>query len=489
MEKKKEMKKDRRHSFIVRAIGFNVVAAVALLASCSSQTNRSQESTDPPNILFLMSDNQRWDMMGCAGNSIIQTPNMDRLAANGVRLPNTFVTTPICAASRASILTGLYRRRHQFTFHTPPFRAEFAAISYPTLLRNAGYRTGFIGKFGLGPHPNVTVEGDEATLNKMFDVFDNYHWRPHGYFPQQPDGTQRHLSDITAQKAIDFLRQSGSEQPFCLTVSFNAPHAVDDDPRQYIWPEGLDDLYREAAIPVPETADPAFFEALPEFIQNSESRKRWHWRFDTPEKFQQMMKGMYRMVSGVDRAMGTILEELKTLGLENNTVIVFMSDNGMLFGERGLSDCWLMYEDSIRVPLIIYDPRAEGKLRGMTAEQIVLNVDIAPTIIELAGLKVSERIQGRSLLPLLRNEEPEWRSDFLCEHFFQSRKHRIPPSEGVRTERWKYIRYFEQQPVYEELYDLQNDPMETVNLLGDPQYAVELKQLRKRCDALIQEIK
>ncbi len=133
--------------------------------------------------------------------------------------------------------------------------------------------------------------------------------------------------------------------------------------------------------------------------------------------------------------------------------------------------------------------RAEGKLRGMTADQIVLNVDIAPTIIELAGLKVSERIQGRSLLPLLRNEEPEWRSDFLCEHFFQSRKHRIPPSEGVRTERWKYIRYFGQQPVYEELYDLQNDPMETVNPLGDPQYAVELKQLRKRCDALIKEIK
>jgi len=392
---------------------------------------------------------------------------MDKLAGNGVRFTNAFVTTPICAASRASILTGLYERKHGFTFNTPPFRTEFTDISYPTLLRASGYRTGFIGKFGIESNGILLVENEKATIKKMFDVFDNFeHWGPDGYFVRQPDGGVKHLTDTTGDKVIDFLRSCKPDQPFCLSVSFNAPHAQDNAPRQYIWPKSVDGLYEDVTIPEPENSAHSFFEAQPEFLKTSLSRERWHWRFDTPEKFQRMMKGMYRMVSGVDMVIGRILVEIKRLGMDKNTVIIFMSDNGMFFGERGFSDCWLLYEESIRVPLIVFDPGADEEVRGITLEQMALNVDIAPTILELAGLKVPHEMQGRSLAPLLRGQKPEWRNDLFCEHLFEHPK--IPRSEGVRTERWKYIRYFEQQPVYEELYELKNDPHETVNLSSNP---------------------
>ena len=485
------MKHSIVHKFAVPAAVF-LVGAMGLM-SCQKQPAGGADSARRPNILFLLTDNQRWNMMGGAGNPIIQTPNMDKLAAAGVRFGRSFVTTPICAAGRASILTGLYRRRHQFTFLEPPLRSEFTDISYPRMLRDAGYRTGYIGKFGIESHGKLLLEKEQQTLKKMFDHFDNFeHWGvsgPDGYFARQPDGSLKHLTNITGTKAIEFLRAYGSDQPFCLTVSFNAPHAQDNDPRQYIWPEELDHLYQAATIPVPPTADPVFFAALPDFIKSSEGRIRWAKRFDTPEKFQRMMKGMYRMVSGVDRSIGRILEEMKRQEIDKNTVIIFMSDNGMLFGERGLSDCWLMYEDSIRVPLVVFDPRAQEGLRGITVEQMALNIDIAPTILELAGLEPPVQMQGRSLVPLLRGESPDWRKDFLFEHFFQTPEIRIPPSEGVRTERWKYIRYLEQQPVHEELYDLHNDKLETRNLADEPRFAKQLNELRKRCDQLIDQVK
>jgi arylsulfatase A-like enzyme len=472
-------------------------------------SSRREKSPERPNILFLLTDNQGWNMMGCAGNSIIHTPNMDKLANGGVRFSHAFVTTPICAASRASIFTGLYRRKHEFTFLTPPLRTQFTDISYPALLRAAGYRTGFIGKFGIESNGNLLVENEKVTLKKMFEHFDNFeHWglfkgSPNGYLVEQPDrrpfsfgktptsppkdSTKRHLTDITGDKAINFLRNCKSDQPFCLSISFNAPHAQDNDPRQYIWPESVDGLYQDVTIPEPKNSNPAFFDAQPEFLKTSLNRERWYLRFDTPEKFQRMMKGVYRMVSGVDVVIGKILEEIESLGMDKNTIIIFMSDNGMFFGERGFSDCWLIHEESIRVPLIVFDPRADKRVQGITPEQMVLNVDIAPTILELAGLEVPQEMQGRSLVSLLRGRKPEWRTDFLCEHLFEHP--RIPKSEGVRTERWKYIRYFEQRPVYEELYDLENDPHEACNLVGDPKYVKELEQLRKRCDELLQRAK
>jgi len=483
------MEKLNRRDFIKRtSYGIGSVSAATLLGACNNQFAGPVNTAKQPNILFLLTDNHRWDQMGCAGNPIIRTPNIDKLAGNGARFTNAFVTTSICAASRASILTGLYRRTHRFSFYTPPLGTEFTDISYPALLKAAGYHTGFIAKFGIESDGQLQVESKNETIRKMFDHFDNFeHWgkfkgSPKGYFVSQPDGTKRHLTDVTGDKVINFLQDCSTDKPWCLSVSFNAAHAQDDDPRQYIWPEAVDHLYKDVVIPEPVNSDVAFFEALPKFLRQSENRKRWYLRFDTPEKYQRMIKGMYRMVSGVDMVIGRIRDELKRLGMAENTIIIFAGDNGMFFGERGLSDCWLMYEESIRIPLIIYDPRANKKLRGGTTDEIALNVDISPTILELAGVKVPEKIQGRSLVQLTAGKMPEWRTDFFYEHLSEFPK--IPKSEGVRTQRFKYIRYFEQKPIYEELYDLKKDAHEKHNLVDKPAYAEKLQELRKRCDEL-----
>ena len=447
-------------------------------------------TTERPNILFLQTDNQRGDALGCAGNPIIHTPNIDRLAARGAYFPQAFATTPICAASRASILTGLYRRRHDFTFLQPPMRTEFTDISYPTLLKQAGYYTGLIAKLGIESHGKLLLENEAQTLAKMFDHFDNFeHWTEEGYEIVQEDGSHKHLTEITGDKVIDFLRARPQEQPFCLSVSFNAPHAQDGDPRHYICPPAEDHLYEEATIPRADTADPAFFDSQPEFLRKNENRKRWHTRFDTPENLQSNMKGYYRMISGVDRMVGRFVEELERLGELDNTIILFTADHGFLVGERGYSDCWLMYEGSLRVPLVICDPRVNAAARGIVRDELALNVDLSPTMLELAGIEVPQIVQGNSLAPLLIGERPDWRQDFFCEHLFQTPEIVIPRSEGVRTRRWKYIRYFDQDPVWEELYDLEQDPHEAQNLRGEPACAEELTRLRLRCDELLRQVK
>ena len=450
---------------------------------------RPGNTSPPPNILFILTDNQRADLLGCAGNPIIQTPHLDLLAQRGVRFANAFATSPICAASRASYLTGLYECRHRFTFKTPPLRTEFTDNSYPALLKAAGYRTGFIGKFGIESHGKLLVENEEATLKKMFDDFDNFeHWglfegSPKGYFVEQAEGKERHLTDITTEKAINFLRECQPDQPWCLSLSFNAPHAQDGDPRLYIWPQSEDKLYENDIIPEAINSGAAFFQSLPKFIRESENRVRWHSRFDTPENYQRNRKGLYRMVSGVDRNVGRIIKSLEQLSFKNNTVILFASDHGMYYGERGLSDCWQLNEESMRIPMIICDPRTKSGSRA-AIEEMVLNIDLAPTILALAGLPMPENIQGQNLLPLIEGTVDDWRDEFFCEHRFDHPG--MAKSEGVRTKRWKYIRYFEQNPVYEELYHLESDPYESQNLAGGPDAAAQLSEMRLRCTELSQ---
>jgi len=424
------------------------------------------------NIIFILTDDQRWDALGCAGNPIIQTPNMDQLAANGVRFENAFVTSPICTASRASILTGLHERTHGFTFQTPPLARTYTDMSYPCRLRQAGYRTGFIGKFG--------VEVEKEAIGKMFDF---YVPRVRAPYFKKVDGKLRHLTEINGDEAIRFLRTCKPGQPFCISISFNAPHAEDQDPKQYFWPPACDNLYNDINIPGPKTSDPAFFNVQPEFLKESLNRVRWKWRFDTPQKYQNMVKGYYRMISGVDMVLGRITEELKRLGMNKNTIIILMGDNGYFLGERGFAGKWLMHEPSIHVPLIIYDPRRGNSKQGIVLKQMALNVDIAPTILSLAGLDIPGTMQGRALTPFLNGEHIPWRTQMFCEHLFNHPK--IPQSEGIRTAHWKYIRY-RQYPNFEELYDLVCDPREEHNLAGDKRYAAKLLELRKSCNEKIE---
>jgi len=457
-----------------REFGVRVGMAGACLAMGRPRPSRAEQAGkdgDRPNIVFLLTDDQRWDAMGCAGNPIIQTPNMDKLAGSGVRFDNAFVTTSICMASRASIFTGQYERRHGCTFGRPPLSDEVMSQTYPALLRKAGYRTGFVGKFG------VSV----PKARRWFDVWHGFGGQGK-YENKDKQGNPKHLTRIMGDQAVGFIRGCKPDQPFCLSVSFKAPHCQDGDPRQFIYDPVYKNLYGDTTIPVPKTAAACYFDRLPKFLKESEGRKRWKIRFATPEMHQESVKSYYRLVTGVDAAIGRIRDELERRSLDRSTIMVFIADNGFYLGERGLAGKWYAHEESIRVPLIVYDPRRSTSERGRTMKEMALNIDVAPTLLEMAGLPVPKTMQGRSLVGLMAGTCKTWRKDFFYEHLFE--RHNIPKSEGVRTERWKYIRYFEQQPMYEELYDLVKDPFEEDNLVGNVDHRATLETLRKRCDEL-----
>jgi arylsulfatase A-like enzyme len=452
----------KRRTF-VKSLGLGLGSCA--LPGCRPR-NISPSSSSPPNFLVLVTDDQRADALGCAGNPFIHTPHMDCLASGGVLFERAFVTTPICAASRASIFTGLYERSHGYTFTKPPLSRALTDLSYPVLLRQNGYRTGFIGKFGVKVEDGVEEEMFHSVRKTGFP-----------YFKETEHG-RRHLTEIHGDLAVEFLRGCSQVQPFCLSLSFWAPHADDGAPEQYFWPPACDGLYEDIVFPTPETADPVFFEALPDFLKKTMNRIRWHWRFDTPEKFQSMVKGYYRMITGVDKVIGKLVRELRDLDLFENTVIVLIGDNGYFLGERGFAGKWLMHDLSTRVPFIICDPRGDQNRTGRIRRDMVLNIDLAPTLLDLAGLPVPETMQGSSLRPILSGLQPEWRDQVFTEHLWDHPE--IPRTEGLRTDRWKYIRYFD-FPEFEELYDLDTDPGEAENLAGNPAHKTILQEMRERC--------
>ncbi|MEM7395457.1 MAG: sulfatase-like hydrolase/transferase, partial [Verrucomicrobiota bacterium] len=252
-----------------------------------------------PNIIFFLSDDHRGDLLGCAGHPILKTPHIDKLAEQGVRFDNMFVTTSICAASRASLFSGQYERSHRFTFGTAPINEASIGGSYPAVLREAGYRTGFVGKYGVN-----TYRGGRE---KMFDTFNPINRSP--YFKKQPDGSKRHASELIGDKAIEFIKANGKDKPFCLSVSFNAAHAEDGDKKDHFpWPQAMDGLYDDITIPAPRLSTDEIFNNHPEFMRTSMNRDRWFWRWDTPEKYQKNVKGYYRMISGLDHVIGRVVK-------------------------------------------------------------------------------------------------------------------------------------------------------------------------------------
>ncbi len=424
------------------------------------------------NIVFILSDDHRADVLGAAGHPIIKTPNLDRLAQQGVRFENAFVTTSICAASRATILTGLYERSHRYTFRTVPLAEETTDLSYPVLLRAAGYRTGFIGKFGVGVQPGVQKQ--------MFDFYKPLNRSP--YFKPQPDGSKKHITDTVGDLAVQFLKSQPKDRPFCLSISFNAGHAEDGDKKDhYPWPPSADGLYEGVEFPRPKLDDPKIFDSQPGFLKKSLNRERYFWRWDTPEKYQRNMRAYFRLLSGMDHTVGRVLDELDRLGLTDSTLVIFCGDNGYYMAERGFAGKWSHYEQSLRVPLIVCDPQQDESLKGTVQSEMALNLDVAATIVDAAGLEVPVLYQGRSLLPIVEGtQQGEWRSDFLIEHLMHYPQG-IPKYEGVRGERWVYAKYFEQEPAYEFLHDLESDPDQLKNLAGDPAYASQLETMRRRC--------
>lgn len=440
-----------------------------------------KQAANQPNILLLYADDQRNHTLGCAGHPIVRTPNIDRLAASGVRFENAFVTTSTCWVGRSCLFTGAYERKHLYRVTPGPLNPGLCETSYFAVLKKAGYRTGHLGK----EHVSISSESAEA----MFDVRRRISRKP--YFKKQPDGSERHETQILGDWGVEFLKEQPKNQPFCLQISFNATHAEDGDKRpgigHYPWPKVTDGLYEDQQMPLPPLNAPAIYESQPDFLKQSINRERFFWRWDTPEKYQTNMRAYFRMITGIDHVVGRLVKQLAQQGLADNTVIIYTADNGYYLGDRGFAGKWTHYDQSLRVPLIVHDPRLPRNKRGRILSEMALNSDLASTMINLAGLPIPNAHTGRTLLPLIQGKAVvDWRQDFLCEFLAVPRS--IPPWEGVRDIDWSYARYYANgfdQPAMEFLYHLKSDPDQLSNLAKDTKHIPVLNRLRARCDKLI----
>ena len=443
---------------IVALSTFTALALVAPLANAATPSK-------PLNIVVLYADDWRHDTLGAAGHPVVKTPHLDQLAKEGMRFTHNCVTTAICGVSRATLLTGQWMSRHgnpAFAMFTTPW-----AETYPGLLRRNGYHVGHIGKWHNGTFPQDKFDFGRA--------YSGTHWI------READGTKIHVTQKNENDALEFLRTRPTDKPFVLTLAFFATHAEDQNPLQFLPQPASMELYKDTVIPVPKTSSDEDFKRLPPFIANeqNEGRVRYHWRFDTPEKYQTMMKNYYRLATEVDATCGRLLAALRQQGLLENTLVIFTADNGYFHAEHGLADKWYPYEESIRTPLIVRDPRMPAAQRGQTNDDFTLNVDLAPTFLAAAGIAAPARMQGRDLSSLyLASTAPAWRTEFFYEHATIKNIHFIPSSEALVRKEVKYLYWPDFQ--HEELFDLTADRAETHNLAAAPNQAKTLASLRSR---------
>jgi arylsulfatase A-like enzyme len=440
-----------------------------------------------PNILFVMTDDQRRDAMSAYGNPILKTPHMDRLAAGGVRFDLAFVTNALCAPSRASILTGLYSHAHGVitngdarAFADQPGLSE-ATPTFPALLRRAGYFTALVGKWHLRSEPTgfdqwVIFPGQGAYQDPEM-VANGVRLKLRG-----------HADDVVGDQALTFLRERPKDRPFCLLYQFKSPH------RSWMPAARFESAFADVPIPIPRTFEdrlqgrpealrqaemaiadmPDFRDrGVPESLSREERKRK---------NLEALVKNYYRVLLSVDENLGRVLDYLDKEGLVKSTVVVYTSDNGFFLGEHGLFDKRLMYEPSIRVPLLVRFPRrARAGLADRT--HMVLNVDVAPTLLELAGVHAPAGLHGRSFVPLLEGKEAPWRDAILYEYYEYPAEHCVRKNRGVRTDRYKLIHFYE-QPEEWELYDLATDPDETVNLAPRKDQAARVRELKAKLEEL-----
>ena len=485
-----------------------------------------------PNIIYILGDDHRAEQLGCAGHPVLATPELDRLAREGVRFPNAFCTSPACTPSRASHYTGRWERAHGINFNSgTALSPEAWADTFPQRLRAAGYFTGWIGK----NHVPVGEGGyGSGHMEATFDYWYGNHGHS-GFYPKEKPGSEIYRNagadtqpEVFTEAALDFLRpradfraraeaplpERPEDRPFCLCVTFNLPHAFSTG-RMELRPTD-DALYKSAYrdrfrdIPLPETYQGwgnGWTPRLPEWLYNGRQLASYDY-VRTPQTLRERRVREYQTIGGMDRFLGKLRAELERLGLADNTVIVFATDHGIHHGEHGLGGKCFLYEEDLRIPLIVHDPRLPGAARGRTPEACVAVPDLAPTVMELCGEPVPATMAGRSLCPLLAEDAGDWRTELFAEQLMDIQNY--PRSECLRTEDWKYIRYFartedpeqshlllrgtlddygeclrstldgREAPVYEELFDLRNDPRERENRAEDPACREVLAGLRER---------
>jgi arylsulfatase A-like enzyme len=442
-----------------------------------------------PNILFIMSDDHAAHAMSCYGSRINQTPNMDRIAQEGMRLDNCFCTNSICAPSRATILTGKYSHLNGVRVLGEKFDGTQQTL--PKLLQQAGYQTAIIGKWHLG-HGGVSDP-------MGFDYWNVLPGQGDYHNPKMYDmGVERiyegYVTDIITDLSIDWIKQRNSKQPFMLMCHHKAPH------RPWLPDEKHAHLYDAIDIPEPETFNDDYcnraaaaaaakmrvendltfrdVKAEPPAGLSAADQKSWY--------YQRYIKDYLRCVASVDDNVGRLLDYLDETGLSENTVVIYTSDQGFFLGDHGWYDKRFFYEESLRMPFVIRYPKQIQP--GSVSHQMILNIDFAPTLLDLAGAAVPSDMQGRSFASILRNEAtPNWRISMYYRYYMHLAHHNVYAHYGVRTDRFKLIYYYVQGPESPEweLFDLEKDPHELYNVFDDPAYQeirvqmqVELHRLR-----------
>lgn len=458
--------------FLFLQLSFSMVWAQT--ATSNQLVLNKIQSVKPRNVIFILTDDHRYDFMGFTGKlPWLKTPNMDRLFTQGAWFRNAFVTTALCSPSRASILTGAYSHVHTIVDNASPEPKN--NTYFPQYLQKAGYQTAFFGKWHMGeeaaadnPRPGFnhweSFKGQGVYYNPTLNI--------NGKQVVYKDST--YISDLLTEHAINWLQQRDASKPFFLYLSHKAVHAPMQPAKRHVG------LYKNQPYTLPVT----YFQTLsddykklnwPEWVK--QQRYSWHgvdYMYHTHQPIEELIQNYCETLMGVDESIGAVLHYLQQQGLDKNTLIIYMGDNGFSFGEHGLIDKRHFYEESVKVPFLVYCP--ELFKGGQTIQKMVQNIDVAPTILSAAGLQQPADMPGRSFLPLLKADSVQWRNKIFYEYYWEYDFPMTPTVFGVRSDQYKYIRYY---GIWDtnELYDLVNDPNETTNLINRPEYAAVVKQM------------
>lgn len=471
-------------------------------------------TADKPNIIFLLTDDQRDNSFGIMGHEFVKTPHVDTLIQNGVRFSNAYIAEPTCAPSRVSFFTGMHERVNGVGFTSSyKLNEEQWEQTYPAVLKRGGYYTGFIGKFGLEYY---TFKGQAKT---KFDF-----WRGHDgwakFFPKKAknctsyhDSGEEIITPVMGESITQFLDQTPSDQPFCLSVSFSIPHGTQIK-SMYDWRKPacenplLKDhpvygyLYRDLGIAIPSDTATDPYQFIPKALMDQDKgRRSSSYAYDyTLESCREHHIRYYQQITGLDLVIGEMLETLKKKGLDKNTIIIFASDHGLLMGEYGMGGKGLLYDLTAKFPCFVYDPRLPTKKRGRNIEALISSLDITRTILDYAEVDHPIEMTGQSLRPLIDDANAPWRDAIFLENLFTGRD--TPFSEGVRTGRWKYIRMFDgvgryaekdvdfrgKTPDFEQLFDVLQDPDEKINLISEAKGEAVVSDLRALCQKMSDEL-
>lgn len=441
---------------------------------------QTKGQAERPNFIIILTDDQRWDALGASGNPVIHTPTMDSLARSGVYFPNAFVTLSICTPSRAAVLTGQYGSKNGVMDMQSAVRPDVKSIAH--YLKDAGYQTSVFGKWHLPNSPKSMGFDHEFYFEGLVPYWDVTFMQNEQKIP-----TKGFVDDASARRAITYLQEiRDTKKSFFMFFNTFAPH-MDNS---FGWPVREKTLacYPQDSMPLPATWQEDF-QGKPSYLKkNRPHQQALDYGYANPDSIQKHVQGYFAATTDMDAALDKLLNAVSRLGLAENTYILLMGDNGWFMGEHGLTSKVLAYEESIRVPLIVTGPEVKHRM----AKEMMLNIDLMPTVLELAGLQIPSDLDGKSFTPLLFNKSDEtWRKSVFYEA--PHAVHGTMPHYAIRTKAWKLIQTYDvnepDERIYEELYHLSEDPDETKNLAGKEQFNNILNTLRAEIQENIKKSK